>query len=220
MGDLVDHGPDGVGVVDLVIRLQGEAKRAGGGVEALIGNHDILLLSAYLFGPLTVPSREETFREVWLESGGRESDLERLRPEQAHWLRRRPAMARVVDHLLVHGDALLYTRYGRTIPEVNLSIGMLLAGEDSHTWFQLLEDFEEHRAFADAAHGAARAEAFLELYGGQQLVHGHSPISKLTGQPPEAVREPLFYAGDCCVDVDPGMYLGGSGFVYNLNRTI
>jgi hypothetical protein len=129
-------------------------------------------------------------------------------------------MARVADHLLVHGDALLYMRYGRSIHDVNRSIATLLAGEDSHAWFQLLEDFEEHGTFADAAHGAARAEAFLELYGGQQIVHGHTPISKLTGQPPEGVREPLFYAEDCCVDVDPGMYLGGSGFVYHLNRTI
>ena len=216
MGDLVDHGPDGVGVVELVMRLQTDAARAGGRIDALIGNHDILLLSAYLFGPLPVPGRKQTFREAWRESDGRQTDLERLSAGQVHWLSERPAMARVADHLLIHGDALLYMRYGRSVPEVNRAVSELLAGEEPLAWFQLLQGFEEHHAFADAANGTARAEALLGMYGGRQIVHGHTPISKLTGQPPETVREPLVYAESCCVDVDPGMYLGGSGFAYRL----
>src|SRR5687768_14306081 len=33
MGDLVNHGPDGIGVVELVMRLQQEAAGAGGHVQ-------------------------------------------------------------------------------------------------------------------------------------------------------------------------------------------
>ena len=66
--------------------------------------------------------------------------------------------------------------------------------------------------------GTAQAEAFLARFGGEQIVHGHTPITKITGQPPEAVREPLFYADGLCIDVDPGMYLGGPGFVYPLDE--
>ena len=44
LGDYFDRGPDGIAVVELVRRLQDEARAAGGRVEALIGNHEILAL--------------------------------------------------------------------------------------------------------------------------------------------------------------------------------
>jgi len=44
VGDLVDRGPDDRKVMDLVMRLQPEAKAAGGEVHALLGNHDIMVL--------------------------------------------------------------------------------------------------------------------------------------------------------------------------------
>ena len=92
----------------------------------------------------------------------------------------------------------------------------VLQSDDAARWFRLLDEFGEHRAFVDATTGAERAGAFLDYFGGRQLVHGHTPITKMTGQPPEAVREPLLYAGGRCLDVDPGMYLGGPGFVCRL----
>src|SRR5260370_36730322 len=49
LGDLVDKGPDGVGVLELLMRLEQEAGRVGGRVEGVIGNHDILMLAAWMF---------------------------------------------------------------------------------------------------------------------------------------------------------------------------
>src|SRR5258708_17199932 len=49
MGDFVDRGPDGIAVLDLVMRLQTEAAAAGGSVASLLGNHEMLLLAAYRF---------------------------------------------------------------------------------------------------------------------------------------------------------------------------
>ena len=43
MGDFVDRGPDGIAVLDLVMRLQSEAAAAGGCVASLQGNHEMLL---------------------------------------------------------------------------------------------------------------------------------------------------------------------------------
>jgi hypothetical protein len=82
-----------------------------------------------------------------------------------------------------------------------------------------MEEFTEHRAYIDGELGMARAAAFLELFGGRQIVHGHSPISSITRQPPSEIREALVYAGGLCVDVDGGMYRGGPGFVYRLPNT-
>ena len=216
MGDLVNHGPDGIGAVELVMRLQQEAAGAGGHVQVLLGNHDVLLLAAHRFGTRPIPGQAETFRHHWHESGGQEADLERITPDHVRWLSSLPAMARQGDHLLAHADALLYTHYGQSIAEVNQAMTALLQNDDAASWFQLLEEFNEHQAFVDAATGAERARVFLRHFGGEQIVHGHTPISKMTGQPPEAVRETLLYAGGHCLDIDPGMYLGGPGFVCRL----
>ena len=43
-GDLIDRGPGDREVLDLVHRLQGEAKKARGGVHALLGNHEVMNL--------------------------------------------------------------------------------------------------------------------------------------------------------------------------------
>jgi len=41
LGDVVDRGGDSRAALDLLRRLEGEAERAGGGVHALLGNHEI-----------------------------------------------------------------------------------------------------------------------------------------------------------------------------------
>ena len=48
VGDMVDRGPDDRQVLDLVMRLQKEAAAAGGQVHALLGNHEVMNLSADL----------------------------------------------------------------------------------------------------------------------------------------------------------------------------
>ncbi len=44
VGDLVDRGQDDRKVMDLAMRLQAEARAAGGEVHALLGNHDLMVL--------------------------------------------------------------------------------------------------------------------------------------------------------------------------------
>jgi hypothetical protein len=41
-GDLLDRGKDTRQVLDLVMRLEGEARKAGGRVHALLGNHEVM----------------------------------------------------------------------------------------------------------------------------------------------------------------------------------
>ena len=58
-----DRGPDGLRCLELVMRLQREAEAAGDRVEALIGNHDLLLLSAHHFGERASGGPGGTFLE-------------------------------------------------------------------------------------------------------------------------------------------------------------
>ena len=41
-GDLLDRGKDARKVLDLLMRLEGEARKAGGRVHALLGNHEVM----------------------------------------------------------------------------------------------------------------------------------------------------------------------------------
>jgi hypothetical protein len=218
IGDLVDRGPDGVAVIELAMRLQREAAAAGGRVGVLFGNHDGLLVAAYRFGATPGTGPNGNFLAEWQANGGEAGDLARLSDEQVAWLTSLPAMTREGDRLLVHADAIFYTRYGWTIDAVNRAFASVLRSDDAAAWDCLLAAFAEHRAFIGGESGIARAAAFLRRYGGGQIVHGHSPISSITRQPPATVTGALIYATGLCVDVDGGMYRGGPGFVYRLPR--
>lgn len=216
MGDLCDRGPDGIGVIDLVMRLQMEASSAGGLVESLLGNHDVLLLAADRFGRNQHDRQGQVFYSGWKRNGGEDGDLQRLSSEHVRWLSGRPALALQEDVLLLHADSPLYLRYGASIPAVNRAFAALLHGADALRLHALLSAFSEHRAFVAAPDGEERATEVLRQFGGERLVHGHSPISAITRQDPAEVRGPLVYAHGRCTDIDGGIYLGGSGFVYPL----
>ncbi|MFO7661320.1 MAG: metallophosphoesterase [Chloroflexota bacterium] len=218
MGDYFDHGPDGVPAVELIIRLQAEAERAGGRVGAVIGNHEGLILAAHRFGERPSEGSDGTFYSNWLSNGGTVADLQRLNDEHIQWLISLPTMAIAEDRLLAHADATFYESFGRSIPAVNQALSAILQGDDPGAWEQLLDNFSQQRAFHDADRGDARLARILGLYGGRQFVHGHTPINKLTGQPPETITAPYVYAGGLAIDVDPGMYLGGPGFVAHLPK--
>ena len=47
-GDILDRGPDSRQVMDLLMRLEGEAEEAGGRVHLLLGNHEIMNLTGDL----------------------------------------------------------------------------------------------------------------------------------------------------------------------------
>src|SRR4051812_865752 len=70
MGDFTDRGPNGVGVIDYVMRLQQDAANKGGYVGALLGNHDVAILAAKLFPNAPTNGPEGTFYRDWLAYGG------------------------------------------------------------------------------------------------------------------------------------------------------
>lgn len=221
MGDYVDRGPDGIEVIDLVMSLQKQAEAEGGEVIALLGNHDAFLLAVYHFGDERT-ERRSLFRVDWLTIGGQIRDLERMTPEHARWLQELPAMVLVNDRLLIHADAMMYTNYGGSIAEVNDRIAGILAGDEMEDWHRLLDDFIERYAFtlnnyrSNGKTGEAQARELLEQFGGQQIIHGHSPISIMRDIPPGMVTSAFLYARGLCVNVDGGMYRGSPGFVYKV----
>ena len=223
IGDYVDRGPDSVPCLTLIMSLQKQAEKAGGRVLTLLGNHDIGILSAYFLKNEPSDGPGGTFLLDWERNGGRKRDLDHLKPAHVEWLVRQPAMARLDDLLLIHADAVMYYEYGQSIEEVNLNFSQVLQGRDGEAWDYLLEQFGSRMDFMDdlvlGRHGTDEARRFLATYGGKRIVHGHTPIMKITNKRAAEVTDPLIYAQGLCVNVDGGMYLGGPGFIFEA-RTV
>jgi hypothetical protein len=225
LGDFVDRGPNGIGAIELIMRLQGQAARAGGAVQALLGNHDLLLLATYRLGRFRkeIMTAYQSGRDLpflaydwftasWLRNGGNPADLCRMSGKHAVWLTHLPLMARVGDTLLIHADALFYQRRGDTLEQINTWCYHTLTNGDEEDWLNLLDDFSEHEAFLRPG-GAEHAALFLKMFHARRLIHGHTPINSLAGY---SAAEPLVYANGRCVNIDGGIYLGGEGLIYQI----
>ena len=223
VGDYFDRGPDGVGVVDLVMNLQQEAPLSGGRVIALLGNHDVWILSAHRFGRKPQNNLHKAFMASWLRYGGQHSDLERLTPAHVDWLCNCPMMTLIDDRLVIHADALLYAHYGASVAEVNAALTDILKSDNDSAYDILLDNFADRLAFTELdwyglkrENYTGRALRFMQIFGGKQIIHGHTPISRMIDQPPQAVVTPYSYAEGLCVNVDAGIYRGSPGFIYKL----
>ena len=219
LGDLTDRGPDGVGVVDLVMDLQRQAAEVGGEVGCLLGNHELMLLAAHLptgstpqYSAQAEEMAHQMFRERWMGNGGKEADSARLTPGHLEWIAALPAMVLVGDHLLMHADTLGYRNYGSSVDEVNETVAAILSGQLDLEQIDELTHMMTKR-FAFASDDGESACAFLAEYGGRQVVHGHSPVPLLLGKDPQDVTGPLVYAGGYAANFDTGTFLGGPCFV-------
>ncbi len=215
LGDFVDRGPDGIEVIDLIMRLQTEATAAGGQVSSLLGNHEMLLFAAYRFGRRST-GLGSSFISRWKQNGGNKKDIASLTREHLAWFAELPPMALVADRLLMHADNSLYLKHGRSVGEVNAAFKKLLRTSDALEWEETLEDFARRGVFMHKPDGENYARRFLSIFGGKQLIHGHTPISLMLNSQAKRVTEPFIYANETCINVDGGLFLGGPGFIYQL----
>jgi hypothetical protein len=228
LGDFTDRGPDGIGVIDLVMQLSAEAAAAGGYCKALMGNHELLLLGAQRFGDTPVNSAAGTasFLAAWRLNGGQTTDMERLQDHHIAWMSRLDAAALADGHLLLHSDTTAYLEYGETIDAMNDAVtGILQRGDGDECW-ELFRKLTKRFAFRGDS-GPTAARELLDTYGGQRVVHGHSPIPYLLGevggeQDADAeernpvVEGPHVYADDLAVAMDGGVTMEGRLLVARL----
>ncbi|MER5638453.1 metallophosphoesterase [Kitasatospora sp. NPDC002227] len=223
LGDFTDRGPDGIGVIDLVMQLAAEAAAAGGYCRALMGNHELLFLGAAKYGDEPVQSTAGTasFLAAWRLNGGQQQDLERLQTHHISWLSRLPALALEDGHLLLHSDTTAYLEYGESITEVNDAVHHLLTEEGADEWWDCFRRFTKRFAFRGDA-GPQAVHELLGAYGGQRVVHGHSPIPYLTGSThlddgtPPHVPGPYIYADELAIAMDGGVTMEGRLLVARL----
>ncbi|MEW2525262.1 metallophosphoesterase [Streptomyces sp. NPDC047071] len=227
LGDFTDRGPDGIGVIDLVMRLSAEAAAAGGYCKALMGNHELLLIGAKRFGdtPVNSGAGTATFQAAWLLNGGQKTDMERLEDHHLQWMARLDAIEEADGHLLVHSDTTAYLDYGDSIEEVNDTIREALTRNDADEYWDLFRKFTKRFAFRDDS-GPAAVRELLDVYGGSRIVHGHSPIPYLLGEVGSeydgdddgrpVIEGPHVYADGLAIAMDGGVTMAGKLLVCQL----
>lgn len=184
MGDLLG-GPQSRLLLEAVIRLEAEARRAGGGVHAILGNHDVLPAA----GRFEKMSRREraAYGPDDFRGDGRFSE----------WLRTRPTILKIGDTIFVHAgldDWALDTDPGEINEHVRAWLAHLQGkGEKppKNTKWTMDEDEGPMWMRAFKARGGRGKKpkdgpskktlrAILERLGGVRVVLGHSPTKDST----------------------------------------
>ena len=211
MGDLFDRGPDGIGALELVRRLERESS---GAVRCLLGNHEALIQAARRFGGEDTSFPGHTFHDVWKLNGGVDADLAALTDEQADWLARLPPVARDGDWLLVHADTDAYLDLGMSLAAVTSTTGSVLRTGDANQMDELLGILSDRQRLDEPG----SVDALLHAYGGDRIVHGHTPIASVIGADPRDVTAPLVYGDGRVTNIDHCLFAGGPGFVVRLDE--
>lgn len=208
VGDFFDRGPDGAGAVRLAMRLQQEAAAQGGRVEALLGNHELMVLGVLRFG-----EENSDLVNLWFTNGGRLQDLRALGDDEKEWLGNLPAVGAHDGTLILHCDSDFYATKGTSPEEVNASVTEVVKRADLDDYFELMQQFFSRLELDDEA----RLDALLASLGAERVVHGHTPIPIASDVDPRSVEDALVYAGGRAINVDGGMYLGGPGFLHRFD---
>jgi hypothetical protein len=186
LGDLLDRGADSRKVMDLLMRLQGEAEAAGGRVHVVLGNHeamnvlgDLRYVAVDEFAPYAAdedPEERSRQRDAFLsrQPGATAADFERLFPpgffahrrllgpqgRYGRWLLALPAAVHINDTVYMHGgpSSLLH---GRGIEDLNrqytAAVREYLDSESALRATGLVEIEDAYARRADAA--SARLQA-------------------------------------------------------------
>lgn len=160
LGDLVDYGMFGVGVIRYA--------RDRPNTEVLLGNHEVAMLWAL---------RDSSRIGFWMGIGGQQHDLDELARDEPlqEWLRERPALIRLPDRTLAqhcgNDDCLQLISIVESDPvqEINARVRELLkTGGEPILW----DTMSGANVFATQA---ARLERWLELTNSKRVVFGHKP---------------------------------------------
>lgn len=186
-GDQIDRGDDDRKILDLFDRLVSEARKAGGDVVALVGNHE-LMNAGFDFRYVT-PGAYTEFADVRVPAGLQAA--ERLDPAQrgraaafapggtyARLVAKRPVVARVGDTIFVHGGVLpKHVAYGldRLNDETRAWLEgtrpeppRIVQGDDGPVWTRMY-------SAAPGREECALLDETLRALHAKRMVMGHTP---------------------------------------------
>jgi hypothetical protein len=191
VGDVFDRGPDATGAWWLLYRLEREARAAGGAVDVVLGNHEIMVLAG---DTSYVSEKEATLARLYGTCYGCLYDIRTSVLGQ--WLAARPAVLKINDAVFVHGGVTpLFAALG--IGKLNdavydylrepifrdlLADSAVVARLDQERYRQRLAFFFHpesplwFRGYVQSDTLAAQLDSVLGRYDAAVHVVGHTPV--------------------------------------------
>jgi hypothetical protein len=189
LGDVLDRGPHHTEILWLLYELEAQARRAGGGVHLVLGNHEAMVLSGDL--RYLHPKYPQTAAALGVRSYAQLFDA---RSVLGQWLRSRPAVLRIGRRAYLHGgiSRALVDR-GYTLADVNGGVRAALAGAPpadpavrervefllgplGPLWYRGY--FAGHTDFPTAS--AADVDAVLKHFAVDTVLIGHTIVPTIT----------------------------------------
>jgi hypothetical protein len=175
LGDLLDRGPDSRKVLDLLMRLEREAREAGGAVHLILGNHEVMNIVGDLryvseaeYAAFAGPEDARLRDEAWQLVQAQEPEAVRAAFDAAFpagyfahrlafsatgqygaWLLGKPFLITINDTAFVHGG----------LPEMVARLGLEATNRTLHAE---LADYLQTWAVIEKELGLARPVPFLE----------------------------------------------------------
>lgn len=184
LGDMFDRGENHTEMLWLLFKLEAEARRIGGAVHVLLGNHEALVMSAderYL-APKYLKVRDALKAPSYAALWDASSML-------GQWLRTRPAVMKVGDYLCLHGGLsrdVVDRKLG--LPELNGAVRASLGERRSESfamgsrgplWYRGYFP-EEARRVGDPVATSEDVDAILGFYGAKRIFVGHTRVPTVT----------------------------------------
>jgi hypothetical protein len=177
-GDILDRGADGFKIIDLLMKLERQARRAGGRVHALLGNHEAM----NLYGDLRYVSPAEMGK---FEKPEQRAELLGPHGKYGRWIRNRPAVLKIDRTLFLHGG--IGPAYGEfSVREINQRVRDELRDFTKLPGGTVM-DTEGPLWFRGLAHGAEaplvdHLNAVLARHGADRIVVGHTIMPRITSR--------------------------------------
>ncbi|MBM4038338.1 MAG: metallophosphatase [Planctomycetes bacterium] len=193
LGDVLGRGPDSHKAMDLLMKLETQAAKAGGAVHALIGNHEAMVLAGVW--TYVIPAQIKAF-------GTKDDFRKAMSAEGAYgkWIRGHNTAIQINDVLFAHAG--ITPECARlSLREINDTIRKELGKDDEDAlamsyggplWTRSL-------ALSDEEEVAKALDEVFAKYGVKRMVVGHTV--SLEGV---SVR-----AGGRLIRADVGLYFGG-----------
>ena len=181
LGDLVDYGMFGVGVMRFA--------RDRPNTDVLLGNHEVAML-----GALGDPSRVRFYISI----GGQQHDLDELRKDEPLqvWMKARPLLLKLKDGTLVQHCGnddyrmLMGEEESDPVSVINTNGRLVLEAGDAHLLWDVMSGKGIFPTQPD------RLDRWLELTGSRRVVFGHTPHHE---------PKPARYHGGKAINFDGGL---------------
>ena len=188
VGDMVDRGQQVTETLLLLLRMYKEAKKAGGYVHYVLGNHEVMMMGGDI--RYTHPKYKEIAAKLKIPCRG----LLGADTEIGRFLRTRHTLVRVGDYLFVHAgistpinktklgmknlNELVRSVLGVSPADIKDQFTQSVAwGRLGPLWYRGY--FKEFEASFGTQPTAAEMDTILKDFGAKSIVIGHTKVSKV-----------------------------------------